>query len=464
MNVRLRFLGGAQTVTGSKYLLEIDDYKILIDCGLFQGLKDLRLKNWGNFPVNPKTINAVILTHAHIDHTGYLPKFFKEGFRGTVYCTTATRELTEIMLLDSAKLQEEEAEYAFKKGYSKHEKPLPLYTTEDANFTFSYMRGYQYNEYVDITPKIKIKFHDAGHILGSAITEVYIKGENQNKKIVFSGDLGKYNKPILRNPTAIKDADILLIESTYGNKDTPSADEAFESFAEIINKSIERKGCLLIPAFAVGRTQTLLYYIKELINKKKIPRIPVFVDSPMGISVTSLFRRHSNYHTIKNTVTDDIFDFDGLHYYRNQSESIAINNIKSNAIIISSSGMCNGGRILHHLYHRLPRPNDTLLFAGYQSEGTRGRKLLDGDESSRIFGEEVFVKCHLDQISGLSAHADKTELLKWMSNFKSAPKMTFLVHGEPEVSKQFANNIQLKLGWNTTIPNYMEVFELFKGI
>jgi metallo-beta-lactamase family protein len=464
VNVRLRFLGGAQTVTGSRYLLEVDDYKILIDCGMFQGLKELRLKNWAPFPVDAKNIDAVILTHAHIDHTGYLPKLFKEGFRGHVHCTSATRELTEIMLLDSAKLQEEEAEYAFKKGYSKHEKPMPLYTTEDANFTFNYFRGYQYNEDVAITPKITIKFHDAGHILGSAITEVYLKGDNMTKKIVFSGDIGKYNKPILRNPTVIKDADILLIESTYGNKETTTPDEAYDSFAEIILKSIERKGCLLIPAFAVGRTQTLLYYIKELIDRKKIPKIPVFVDSPMGISVTSLFKRHSNYHTIKNTGYTDLFDFDGLHYYRNQSESVAINNIKNNAIIISSSGMCNGGRILHHLYHRLPRPNDTLLFVGFQSEGTRGRKLLDGDNSSRIFGEEVLVKCHLEQISGLSAHADRAELLKWLGNFKSAPKMTFIVHGEPEVSKQFSNTIASKLGWNSTVPNYMEVFELFKGI
>ncbi|HTF82396.1 MAG TPA: MBL fold metallo-hydrolase [Cytophagales bacterium] len=464
MNVRLRFLGGAQTVTGSRYLLEIDDFKILIDCGMFQGLKELRLKNWASFPIDPKSIDAVILTHAHIDHTGYLPKLFKEGYRGTVYCTSATRELTEIMLLDSAKLQEEEAEYAFKKGYSKHEKPLPLYTTEDANFTFSYLRGYQYNEYIEVHPKIKIRFHDAGHILGSAITEIFVQGDKMSKKIVFSGDIGKYNKPILRNPSVIKEADILLIESTYGNKETPSVKEAYENFADIILKSIERKGCLLIPAFAVGRTQTLLYYIKQLIDQRKVPRVPVFVDSPMGISVTSLFKRHNNFHTITNGGSDDIFDFDGLHYYRNQSESVAINNIKNGAIIISSSGMCNGGRILHHLYHRLSRPNDTLLFVGYQSEGTRGRRLLDGEPSIRIFGEEVQVKCHLEQISGLSAHADRAELFKWLANFKSAPKMTFIVHGEPEVSKQFSHAIQNKLGWNSTVPNYMEAFELFKGI
>ncbi len=463
MNVRIRFLGGAKTVTGSKYLIEVDEFKILIDCGLFQGLKDLRLKNWNPFPVDPKTINAVVITHAHIDHTGYLPKLFKEGFRGPVYCTSATKDLMEIMLLDSAKLQEEEAEYAFKKGYSKHEKPMPLYTTEDATRTFVYFKGYRYNQRIPLHPKIAIKFHDAGHILGSAITEMYIQGDKMRKKIVFSGDIGRYNKPILRNPTTIKDGDILLIESTYGNKDVPS-ENALDKFADAINTAFDKNGCILIPAFAVGRTQSLLFYIKQLIDEKKIPSVPVFIDSPMGINVTALFKRHHTFHTLNGKLDEDIFDFQGLHYYRNQSESIALNNIKSHAIIISSSGMCNGGRILHHLYHRLPRANDTVLFVGYQSEGTRGRKILEGEPIVKIFGEEVHIKCNVTHINGLSAHADRAELLKWLKNFKESPKNTFIVHGEPEVSRAFQETIQREFNWNVTVPEYMEAYDLFKGI
>ncbi len=466
MNVRLKFLGGAQTVTGSRYLLEADNFRILVDCGLFQGLKDLRLKNWDAFPVDPKTINAVVITHAHIDHTGYLPKLFKEGFRGPVYCTTATRDLMEILLLDSAKLQEEEAEWAFKKGYSKHSKPMPLYTVEDVNNMLGYLKGYSYQETIPISKNVSIRYSDAGHILGSAITEVKIKGDKMRKTIVFSGDIGRYNKPILRNPASIKKADILLVESTYGNRDNPG-ENAKERLAEIINTALARKGCLTIPAFSVGRTQLLIYYIKLLMTEKLIPNVPIFVDSPMSINVTAIYKRHTTYHKLRKSLdgkTDSIFDFPNLHYNRSQTESIAINNIKSNAIIISSSGMCNGGRILHHLYNRLERENDTLLLVGYQAEGTRGRKILDGEKKVRIFGEERDVKCHVVQINALSAHADKSELMRWLGNFKVAPKNTFITHGELEVARVFSQNITNTYGWNVTIPDLMETFELFKGI
>lgn len=459
-------MGGAKSVTGSRYLLEIDNasvsYKILVDCGLFQGLKDLRLKNWDDFPVNPKQINAVIITHAHIDHTGYLPKLCKEGFKGKVYCTQATKDLMEIMLLDSAKLQEEEAEYAFKKGYSKHEKPQPLYTTEDAQYCLEFLVGYPYKEKIKINPHITIEYHDAGHILGSAIAEVFIEGDNQKKKIVFSGDLGRSNKPILRNPHAISTADILLVESTYGNKENP-VDNPKAMLANAVNTAFERGGCLLIPAFAVGRTQTLIYYFKQLIEEKKIPSVPIFVDSPMGISATGIYKRNRTFHTLHDE-SIQIFDFQNVRYCRSQQESIAINNIKQKAIIISSSGMCNGGRILHHLYNRLPKPQDTLLFVGYQSEGTRGRRILDGEKTTRIFGEEIEVKCNVVHLDGLSAHADKVELFKWLKHFKSAPKQTFIVHGEEESMYAFAHNIRQQFGWNVTVPEYLESFELFKGI
>ncbi len=466
MNVRLKFLGGAQTVTGSRYLLEIDNYKILVDCGLFQGLKDLRLRNWEPFPVDPKTISAVVITHAHIDHTGYLPKLFKEGFNGPVYCTVATKDLMNILLLDSAKLQEEEAEWAFKKGYSKHSKPMPLYTVEDVNGILNHFKGFAYHETIVINKDVSIRYYDAGHILGSAITEVIIRGEKMRKTVVFSGDIGRYNKPILRNPTTFKTADILLIESTYGNKDNPG-ENAKEKLAELINTALARKGCLMIPAFSVGRTQLLIYYVKLLMDEKLIPNVPIFIDSPMSINVTAIYKRHSTFHKLRKSLdgkSDSIFDFPNLHYYRSQSESIAINNIKSNAIIISSSGMCNGGRILHHLYNRLERENDTILIVGYQAEGTRGRKILDGEKKVRIFGEEKEVKCQVVHINALSAHADKSELMRWLKNFKIGPKNTFITHGEPDVAKAFAQNITNTFGWNVTVPEYLETFELFKGI
>jgi metallo-beta-lactamase family protein len=466
LNVRLKFLGAAQTVTGSRYLLEADNFKILVDCGLFQGLKDLRLKNWEEFPVDPKTINAVVITHAHIDHTGYLPKLFKEGFKGPVYCTTATRDLMEILLLDSAKLQEEEADWAYKKGYSKHSKPMPLYTVEDVNSILGNLKGYSYNQTISIGKNVSIRYYDAGHILGSAITEVLIKGNKMRKSVVFSGDIGRYNKPILRNPTSLKKADILLVESTYGNRDNPSGN-AKEKLAEIINTALARKGCLMIPAFSVGRTQLLIYYIKLLMTEKAIPNVPIFIDSPMSINVTAIYKRHTTYHKLRKSLdgkSDSIFDFPNLHYYRSQSESIAINNIKSNAIIISSSGMCNGGRILHHLYNRLERENDTILIVGYQAEGTRGRRILEGEKKIRIFGEEKELKCQVVHINALSAHADRSELMRWLSNFKVAPKNTFITHGETEVANAFAQNINQTFGWNVTLPNMMETFELFKGI
>lgn len=466
MNIRLRFLGGAKSVTGSKYLLEIESakisYKLLVDCGLFQGLKDLRLKNWEEFPLNVKQIDAVVISHCHIDHTGYLPRIFKEGYSGKVYCTQASKDLMEIMLLDSAKLQEEEAEYAFKKGYSKHEKPAALYSVEDVNDMLPSLQGYGYKQSIALSPQINIKFHDAGHVLGSAIVEIDIIGDTQKKKFVFSGDLGRYNKPILRNPSAISKADILLVESTYGNKENP-ADNPIKKLGEVVNEAFEKQGCLLVPAFSVGRTQTLIYYFKQLIEEKIIPNVPIFIDSPMGISATGIYKRNKTFHTMQDEAIA-IFDFQNIRYFRSQQESISINNIKKNAIIISSSGMCNGGRILHHLYNRLPRTNDTLLFVGYQSEGTRGRKILDKEPTTRIFGEEIEVKCNVVHLDGLSAHADKKELFKWLKNFKSAPKQTFIVHGEVETMQIFAQNIRNQMGWNVTVPDYMESFELFKGI
>lgn len=466
MNVRLKFLGGARSVTGSKYLLEIENQKILIDCGLFQGHKDLRLRNWDNLPVDAGTIDTIVLTHAHIDHSGYLPKIVKEGFHGLVHCTTATAGLLEIMLMDAAKLQEEEAAFAKKKGYSRYENPQPLFNSEDAEAALALVKGYHYKHTAEIADGVKVTFYNAGHILGSAIVVLEIRGALQTKKIVFSGDLGRYDRPILHNPEAIRDADILVVESTYG--DRVNENEGVENrFAELINQALQRDGCLLIPAFAVGRTQLLLHYFKTFMEAGKIPEVPIYVDSPMAISTTRLYQEYPEYHKLsdKELSSPSIFDYTHIKYYRSQEASVSLNSLERNAIIISASGMCTGGRILHHLYHRLPRRNDTLLFVGYQAEGTRGRRILDGEPTVRIFGIEVPVKCHIEHLDGLSAHADKNELLTWLRNFHQQPKITFIVHGEEKSALTFSESIKNELGWpNVYIPEYLESFELFDSI
>ncbi|QOI97129.1 MAG: MBL fold metallo-hydrolase [Flammeovirgaceae bacterium] len=465
MNVRVKFLGGAQSVTGSRYLVEAGDFRFLFDCGLFQGLKDLRLRNWEEFPINPVTINCVIISHAHIDHTGYLPKLVKEGFSGPVYCTHPTADLMEIMLIDSAKLQEEETEYARQKGYSRHDIPKPLYTEEDAQAVFPLIKSFGYNEHVKVSNHVEFIFRDAGHLLGSAITEVFIKGDNQEKKIVFSGDLGRYQTEMLHPPSTIEQADVLFVESTYGNKDNPDVDPKVD-LMRIANETFQRGGVLLIPAFAVGRTQGLLYHLRQLMKEKRIPDVPVYIDSPMAISSTYLFFKHPNF--LKETFNLKEFvkevETNMLVFVRSNEHSKSLNAIKKNAIIISSSGMMTGGRVLHHLYHRLRKKEDTVLIAGFQAEGTRGRRLLDGEKAVKIFGELVPVECTIEYISSMSGHADMPELFRWLNGFKDKPKITFTVHGEGADLHAYAQTIGTRLGWNVAVPQYMESVQLFEGI
>ena len=466
MNVRARFFGGAGSVTGSRHYLEIDNFKLLVDCGLFQGLKELRLLNWEKFPVDPASIDAIVITHAHIDHSGYLPKLVKEGFEGPIYCTEATMELIKILLLDSAKLQEEEARWAKKKGYSRHKDPKALYSSEDVEKVFPLIRTTTYDGELNIHPKVAVKFRNAGHILGAASVELTLHGNQQKKKIVFSGDLGRSEDPMLFPPQPVHDADILFVESTYGDRDNP-INHPIDEFADIVNRAIEREGCLLIPAFSVGRTQLLMYYMKTLIEKELIPDIPVYVDSPMAINVTQLHKEFFDYHKLDDfdlANHHSVFDFKNIQYRRNQEQSIQLNYIKKDAIIISASGMCTGGRIIHHLYNRLQNENDTVLFVGYQAEGTRGRRILDGEEKIKMFGYEIPVVCHVEKIEGLSAHADRTELLDWLGNFENHPKNTFVVHGELLTSKAFAKTIKQHFYWNVVVPGYKETIELFRGI
>lgn len=466
MNVRLKFLGAAQSVTGSKYLLEFDHTKILVDCGLFQGQKELRLRNWDRLPLDPSTLELVLITHAHIDHVGYLPRLVKEGFRGKIYCTDATADLMQIMLKDAAKLQEEEAQFAFKKGYSKHSKPEPLFTEKDAELVFPLIERITLKKTVGLSKGVQVRFLNAGHILGSALLEITVNTHQHAKKIVFSGDLGRYNDPIMNHPHELEEADILLVESTYGDRLNP-IDQVEADLITIVRDTLARSGVIIIPAFAVGRTQTLIYHFHELMQKRLIPELPIYIDSPMAIDVTDLYERHHDHHKINVEHRDgrllSIFDTSNIHFCNTPQQSKALNEIKQSAIIISASGMATGGRILHHLYHRLRNESDTVLLAGFQAEGSRGRRLQDGEPVIKIFGEEVPVRCQVRTLHGLSAHADQGELMKWLSNFKESPKLTFITHGEPASAGVLANKIEA-MGWKVIIPEYLESFELFSGL
>ena len=467
MDITLQFLGAAHCVTGSKYLLTLDDYaapphQVMVDCGLFQGLKELRLRNREPLPLPPADVELVILTHAHIDHSGYLPKLVRDGFRGRILCTEATADLLGIMLLDSAKLQEEEAAYANKKGYSRHHPAEPLYTQADVEHMLPLVETVAYDAPVALLDGLlTLTFRDAGHILGSAIVELEVQGAQQRKKLVFSGDLGRYDNPVLFDPTPIATADVLLVESTYGDRDARIEDPAAE-LVQVVTEAIARGGVLLIAAFAVGRTQTLLYYLKKLIAEGRVPQVPVYVDSPMGIRVSDLYPRHPAAHRLGH---GNVFDFPGVRFVTEARESKGLNAKTGPAIIISSSGMLTGGRIIHHLFNRLSRPQDTLLLVGYQAEGTRGRRLQDGETEIKMFGEMVPVRCQVKQLHGFSAHADRSELLRWLGQFQAPPKRTFIVHGEPAPAEALAKTLREAHGWpNVEVPDYLDRHVLFEGI
>jgi metallo-beta-lactamase family protein len=465
MKISVKFLGAAGEVTGSKYLLQLDDFNLLLDCGLFQGRKQLRELNWTPFPIDPKSINAIVLTHAHLDHTGYLPRLFREGYAGPVYCTGATADLMDLILMDSAKIQVEEAKYAKKKGYSKHENPQPLYTPNDVLPIKDSLHTTVFEKPLQINEHISVSFFNAGHILGAAIVELTIKGDNQTKKIVFSGDLGRNNDPILFPPHLMKEADILFVESTYGNRVNTAT--AREEIIEMMNKVFEEDGNLVVPAFSIGRTQTLLMYLKNVLSSKEIPEVRIVVDSPMAISATAFYRKYQEYHKLRGIDLDEDESFMALRknltIARTSEESKRINEFTKDTIIIASSGMMTGGRILHHLANRLPDPKNVIMIAGYQSEGTPGRHLQNGEKTLRIFGQDVPVRAKIFNVSGLSAHADRNELLEWLSGFTQAPQQTFVIHGEVENANALADTLKAK-GWNAKVPSYLETVELFQNI
>lgn len=460
---KLTFYGATGTTTGSRFLLELHGKKILVDCGMFQGRKANRLKNWDEFPLQPSEIDRILLTHAHIDHSGYLPRLCKEGFSGSIHCTHATHDLCEILLKDSAHIQEEDAYWANKKGYSKHKPAQPLYTVKDAKKTLSLFAPLHYGENLYDDDKVRFKFKDAGHILGSALIDIKTGDGSQSRKILFSGDIGRPDKQLLRDPVQAFNVDYLILESTYGDR-LHAEDSPIEELARVIRESAERGGVLVIPSFAVGRTQTLLYLIRELEDQGKIPSMPVYVDSPMAIDVTDIFsKRISDFDITSRVLTlkgVKIFHPKQLHLCETREQSKAINKIKSQAILISSSGMVTGGRILHHMVQRLPQPENTILFIGYQASGTRGRTILEGQPSVKIHGRQIPIKANTEKISGFSGHADYNEILAWLLGFDRPPEKTFIVHGEQEASKSLAEKIRDKLGWEVVIPGFGDGFDL----
>jgi metallo-beta-lactamase family protein len=461
MKVKLRFLGAAQNVTGSRHLLEANGTRILVDCGLYQE-RHFKARNWDPFNVSPDSIDAVLLTHAHLDHCGLLPKLVRDGFRGKIYCTAATAELARIILLDSAKLQEEDAEFKHKRhkreGRAGPYPEIPLYTVADAERCFPHFAAVKYKQPVAVAKGIEARFCDAGHVLGSSIIKVNIQQNGSQTSVLFSGDIGRPHRPIVRDPTYVDEADYILVESTYGDRVHDDPQNIRKTFAEVINSTKKTGGNIIVPSFALERSQEVLYYINELLLEDKIPHIMVFLDSPMAGSITKVFQ---HYPDLLDEETVQLirrhqspFSFPGLKVTETSKESKAINHIKGTVMVIAGSGMCNGGRIKHHLVQNISRPESTIMFVGYQAIGTLGRQIVDGEKKVRILGQTYEVKARVVKINGFSAHADKDELLQWLSGLKRPPKGVFLVHGEPESAHRFADFLREETSWPIHVPAY----------
>lgn len=452
--MKISFLGGTGTVTGSKYLLDLKSgQRILIDCGLFQGLKELRLRNREPFPVDPASIDVVVLTHAHIDHSGYLPALVRDGFSGEILCTDATKALCEILLLDCGYLQEEEARFANKRGFSKHRPAVPLYTGDDAKKTLPFISPLGIGERTEITEGVFLTFRRAGHILGAASTLV----EADGVKILLSGDIGRSNDPILLPPEPAVDADYIVMESTYGNR-LHSKEDPETRLAGIINRTVDRQGVVLMPAFAVGRTQNLLFHLMRLKVDKRIPDVPVFLNSPMAIRVTDVFCDHRGEHQLGPDLCHAVCEV--AKYVRTVDESKQLNERKGPMIIVSANGMISGGRILHHIHKFGPDARTSIILPGYQAVGTRGRSLQDGAKFLRMFGEDVPIRAEIETMEGLSAHADATELVQWVQGVSRAPKRIFITHGEPEAASALKERITRETGFKSEVPELGQVVTL----
>lgn len=464
---KITFLGAARNVTGSCYMLESGNFRVLIDCGLYQE-RDFKERNWAPFAIPPETINAVILTHAHLDHCGLLPRLVHQGFKGPIYCTPATADIAEIVLLDSAHIQEHDVAYK-KKRHEKEGKQSPhpyqpLYTVEDAEKVLPMFNTHAYLETFQPTEGITVSFHDAGHILGSSMTQIDLGTGEEKRRIIFSGDVGRWDTPLIRNPTNFEEADYIIVESTYGNRVHKDNSEIPVRLAAIINKTVKAGGNVVIPSFAVERTQELLYHLHNLIRENRIPNLPVILDSPMATKVTEVFQKHpelfdeETMKLIRNG--EHPCDLPKLQISRSTDESKAINNRKDSAIIIAGSGMCTGGRIKHHIVNNIGKPASTLLFIGYQANGTLGRQLIDKHEKVRIHGEQFEVKAYVTKINGFSAHADQNELLRWLSSIKKAPRKVFVTHGETDSASAFGDFVKEKTGWPVEVPEYQQTIIL----
>jgi metallo-beta-lactamase family protein len=462
---KLTFLGAAGSVTGSKYLVEAAGKRLLVDCGLFQGTSELKDRNWKSLPTDPKSIDYAVLTHAHLDHTGWLPVLVKAGYRGPIFANPATIELTAILLKDSAHLQEEEAENAQRNKWSQHADPRALYGPNDVDPVLKLLKPMPRSGGFEVSPAFHVASFDAGHILGSSSLELAISENGKKIIVVFSGDVGRYSQPILKDPmTPSSNADVLLCESTYGDRKHPDGDPA-ELLAGIVNRVTKRGGSIVIPAFAIGRTQTFMFYLRQLEDQQRIPRLPVYVDSPMALSATDLYLKHREDHDLEFSQEEsggkgDPLNVHEFHLTRSVEESKAINNVKTPCIIISASGMVSGGRVLHHLAQRLPDPRNAVILAGFQAEGTRGRALQEGAKVLHLFGQTVPVCAEIVEMGQFSAHAGKSELLRWLTALPAPPKQTYLTHGEPAAAQSLQQAIQEKFHWKAAVARYMDTVDL----
>ncbi len=470
--MKIKFCGAATGVTGSCHMLSTENHKILLDCGQFQGGKAQDALNEEPFPFDPAEIECVILSHAHIDHCGRLPLLVKRGFRGAIYCTDATADLLDVMLKDSGFIHEKEAEWQNRKNERAGRKPVePLYTVKDSEETLKYVRPVMYDQLFEINDEMKIVFNDAGHILGSAITELWVTEEDNVYKTVFSGDLGVMDRPILRDPTIIKKADYVIMESTYGNRLHPENSTSIEQLLDIVIRTTGRGGTVVIPSFAVGRTQELIYefnrfYLERPEYKDELEKLTVYIDSPMATTATEVFRKNAQVFDEETKAYilkgDNPLDFPNLRFTRSTAESQALNADRKPKVIISASGMCEAGRIRHHLKHNLWDPKSSVVFVGYQAEGTLGRMLTEGQKDIVLFGEAVHVNAEIYNLEGFSGHADKEGLLSWLSGFQVKPKQLFLVHGEPESKEALAASVRQRLGYDPVVVTGVSEFELKK--
>ena len=460
--VRLTFHGAAETVTGSKYLVEVDGKKILIDCGVFQGARELRLRNWQGPPFDPKTLDAIVLTHAHIDHIGYLPRMVRQGFAGTVYATPPTVDLAEITLLDSAELQEEDAAWRNKKKLTRHEKALPLFTVEDARQALQLFRPATFGSWTNLGESLRFRYHLVGHILGAGSVEIETRENGRKTSILFSGDIGRYGNPLTVDPAEPPGCDYLVCESTYGGR-IHEPEDPRARFIEIINDIVKRKSVLLIPAFAVGRAQQVTYLINELRRYGLVPAVDIHIDSPMAVLATDIYIKYQDLHGVDRTSligADCLLGSDNVYLHRKRESSKLLNKLRGPAVIISSSGMLTGGRIMHHLIQRLPDPSTTVALVGFMAAGTPGRRLAEGAPELSIHKQMIKVNARVISLAGLSGHADFYEILHWLEPVKSAPRQVFVTHGEPDQAEAMAQHLRDSRGWKCYIPKLGDSVEL----